>query len=344
MEQSSYRRGMLARVGCVVAAAGAALLLCGAGNASADAAPADAQAPQTSYSFTSAPGDYIGGGQSASYVAPAADITESGNTNELSFDVNSGNDDWTITLAAPVGEPFYPGTYLNAQRAEFRTGRAPGIDVWGDGRGCNTDYGQFTVYQVAFDASGNLTTFEAAFQQHCESPTAPVLSGTIRYQAQPLTYSYTSDQGDYIGAGTSQTYYNDTTTFGLTGTASGGIELSVSGLGDDWQINLVPPTGQTLQAGQEYDNAQRWPFQPAGVPGLSITGDGRGCNTLTGSFTINDLVTDANGTVLGLAATFTQHCEGAAPALHGTIEYLAGPWYAPQSGDTQAAQRRIRAS
>ena len=30
-----------------------------------------------------------------------------------------------------------------------------------------------------------------------------------------------------------------------------------------------------------------------------------------------------NGNVIALSATFEQHCEGATPALHGTIHYFA---------------------
>ena len=56
--------------------------------------------------------------------------------------------------------------------------------------------------------------------------------------------------------------------------------------------------------------------------GLSVFGDGRGCNTLTGSFTILGISSDAAGNVTALAATFEQHCEGAAPALRGTIHFL----------------------
>ena len=47
------------------------------------------------------------------------------------------------------------------------------------------------------------------------------------------------------------------------------------------------PDGQTLTAGTTYANATRYPFNGSG-PGLAIYGEGRGCNTLTGSFTVTE--------------------------------------------------------
>src|SRR5262249_47825262 len=68
----------------------------------------------------------------------------------------------------------------------------------------------------------------------------------------------------------------------------------------------------------------RWPFQASGVTGLSVDGDGRGSNTLTGSFTVTQALYAADGTVLRFAASFEQHSEGQAPALTGTINFNQG--------------------
>jgi hypothetical protein len=69
-----------------------------------------------------------------------------------------------------------------------------------------------------------------------------------------------------------------------------------------------------------YLNAERAVFASAGHPGLDVNFQNRGCNTVSGSFT----VTEATfiGTVLeSFAATFEQHCEGGLPALFGTFTY-----------------------
>jgi hypothetical protein len=312
----SEHNRVLARAGLRIAAVVGGLAVVAA-SAVAWAAPT----PTTSYSFTSEAGDYIGGGQSASYKSPPATISASGTAADLTVAVTSGSDFWFIRLAAPHGDVLRPGVYRNAERAAFRTGRAPGLDVFGDGRGCNEVFGQFTVDQIETDASGSISVLDAHFTQRCESATAPRLNGTVRYRAFPLSYRFTSDPGDFIGGGKSKSYTNSTTIFGLSGTTAG-ITYSVSGQRDDWTIELAPPVGQQLHVGT-YTDAQRSPFRDPGHPGLEVTGDGRGCNTLTGSFTITQLVVDATGAVKALAATFEQHCEGGAPALHGTIHFFA---------------------
>lgn len=271
----------------------------------------------TSYSYVSAPGDYIGQGACNTYSPSGSTITMSGTASYLTMTVSSGTDYWTINLAAPSGEALHPATYYNAERASFRTGRAPGLDVSGDGRGCNDVYGSFAINQIATDSSGNVTLLDATFTQNCESSTAPPLQGIVHYQMQPLSYAFVSDSGDYIGQGVTKSYAGATTIFGLSGSLSN-LTFTVSGLRDTWTVQLVAPSGQQLVAGTTYSGATRAPFQGSG-PGLSVSGDGRGCNTLTGDFTINAIQADGQGNVTALDATFDQHCEGATAALHGTI-------------------------
>ena len=69
-----------------------------------------------------------------------------------------------------------------------------------------------------------------------------------------------------------------------------------------------------------FDDAQRWPFEMSGHPGLQIFGNGNGCNTLTGSFEVHELVLSGQ-TVTTFMASFSQHCEGAMPELRGCVRY-----------------------
>src|SRR5205814_471376 len=55
----------------------------------------------------------------------------------------------------------------------------------------------------------------------------------------------------------------------------------------------------------------------------SVVGDGRGCNTLAGSFQVLQVTYGAGNTIAAFDATFEQHCEGAVPALRGEIRYNA---------------------
>ncbi len=284
-------------------------------------APAQAAtAPVSSFSFTSAQGDYIGGGETKTYTEPGSAFAVSGTAGFLTVSVD-GADSWRIDLAAPRGEQLRPGVYRNAERASFRTGRAPGLDVTGRGRGCNEVWGQFTVDQIETAADGSVLVLDASVTQRCESAQAPALTGRVRYRALPLSYRFVSDPGDYIGGGATTSYRNATSVFTLSGTSER-VSFGVSGQRDDWSVNLAAPAGQRLAAGS-YPNAQRYPFQDPDRPGLSVSGNGRGCNELSGSFTIHDIETRSDGTVLRLHATLEQHCEGAEPALRATIRYYA---------------------
>jgi hypothetical protein len=50
---------------------------------------------------------------------------------------------------------------------------------------------------------------------------------------------------------------------------------------------------------------------------MDISGNGRGCNTLTGQFTVNSITFWPD-------TTFEQHYEGATPALRGAFQFPAG--------------------
>jgi hypothetical protein len=73
------------------------------------------------------------------------------------------------------------------------------------------------------------------------------------------------------------------------------------------------------------NTAQRADFAQPGHPGLDVSFQNRGSNTLTGNFTITnvDFFLDSTNTLrIGdFSASFEQHSEGATPALFGTFTY-----------------------
>jgi hypothetical protein len=142
-----------------------------------------------------------------------------------------------------------------------------------------------------------------------------------------------SQPGDYIGQG--QNYLYDATNALFSAQA---YDRTGDGLGDYMTVHVRTPdyshwwylTFGTNQLGTNlvqgtYTGAQRAPFAGAGHPGLDVYGDGRGCNTLTGSFQVEEAVFDYSGgspRLVRFAASFEQHCEGMAPALTGTIQFV----------------------
>jgi hypothetical protein len=133
------------------------------------------------FSFISAQGDYIGGGSPADYTGSA--VVVNGTQGVASVDAGG----WTLDLAAPTGGLLVPGTYTGATRFPFNSSGAPGLSLYGNGNGCNNDYGTFTIYQIASDSTGTLTQLNATFLQTCEQTTAPPLVGFIRFNATEPT-------------------------------------------------------------------------------------------------------------------------------------------------------------
>jgi hypothetical protein len=61
---------------------------------------------------------------------------------------------WRFYLKAPEGEILAPGLYAPATRA---TVAGSGLDLSGDGRGCNRLSGRFVVLDIAYREDGVLT-------------------------------------------------------------------------------------------------------------------------------------------------------------------------------------------
>lgn len=151
---------------------------------------------------------------------------------------------------------------------------------------------------------------------------AVLLMGSASVRAGQNILYYFSDPGDYIGQGAEVTFTGSDGTFGVANTFNNGIlaTFNAPAFVHNWTLGLTATGGAVLQAGA-YENAERWPFQTTGHPGLSFFGDGRGCNTLTGRFVVLEIARDAGGNVSQLAADWEQHCEGGAPALHGQFRF-----------------------
>ena len=97
------------------------------------------------------------------------------------------------------------------------------------------------------------------------------------------------------------------------------ISVAVQG-GTWWNLHIDSGDDSPLRPGT-YLGARR-ALVTQGVPGLDFSGDGRGCNEVTGWFSIDELERDAEGRLTSLGMTFEHHCEGEEPAVVGRL--LAG--------------------
>jgi len=388
----------------------------------------------TTYLYlNSQPGDFVGGGikQTLTPADGTFSVSNGANTVNVAFNTPTYSQFWYLDFGSPLSMKFARGQYVSAQRTPFRGPTRPGIDVSGDGRGCNTDTGQFLVSDFALAADGTVARLAIDFEQHCEGGSA-ALYGSLRYNSsasqvarlgvgraftlkgntgtsdgvveialsmpktsvvtahyatadgtglQGVDYEATtgtvtfqpgvtsqyvvvpilgdrqprgnktfktqlntptgallgapsasvlirdpninqtvlamsSQPGDYIGAGQQYLITQSDAVF-TTNTFTNVATIQAQN-GDYWDTDFAGPTSARLTAG-EYLNAQRYPFQSAGIPGLNVDGAGRGCNTLTGNFDVLKAVYSSTGALQVFSANFEQHCEGQTPALFGWL-------------------------
>ena len=133
----------------------------------------------------------------------------------------------------------------------------------------------------------------------------------------------TGDPGDYITGGRTYFYTDADGPFTATLNYHNGVSLAfhTPTYSHWWYLDFSAPGNQLLTVGT-YAGAVRFPFEGS-LAGLSLSGDGRGCNTLTGSFEVKEVVYGSGTNVVSFRATFEQHCEGLGPAARGEIRYNA---------------------
>lgn len=286
-------------------------------------------------------GDYIGGGLSYNYTQADAVITVAATGNQLAVTIR-GDESWFGIFQEPSPlSQLQPGNYVDLQRYPFHDPTRGGLSWDGEGRGCNTLLGWFTIDSVTY-VGGALASVDLRFEQHCDGSTS-ALRGTMHWRSDDDTappgpvdpvpaelwrpasgatpsggdFVYLqSDVGDYIGAGQTYTYTQADASIAL---AVDGGRLSVTVNGAQWWIgefqamNTLPQ----LRPGY-YGDLRRYPFHNPVKGGLTWFGEGRGCNTLLGWFAV-DRVTLTDGIVTAIDLRFEQRCDGGTAALHGAI-------------------------
>lgn len=332
-------------LGCCYIRVGCLLLLCWS--------VGTAGAADTFVRLESSRGDYIGQGNVVTFPTVTIDSCTT-----LLCRLSAGGFDYSF--AAPEGGLLSPGTsYEDATRYPFNQPPAPGLSVSGNGRGCNRLSGRFDVHE--FEIS-NVTPALLAidFVQYCEEGDA-ALYGWIRLNSSvPIgdqdgdgvtdlrdncvtvfnpdqldmdgdkigdacdevigeTYiQLHSQEGDFIGRGMDAIF---SVAEGDVIKAEGNVGNLIQFQGGGYSYEFQATSGRLLEVGN-FTNAVRFPFNELNQNGLSVSGNGRGCNTLTGYFYILEAVYEQfSGSPIHIAIDFEQHCEGGDAALLGRIRY-----------------------
>lgn len=128
--------------------------------------------------FQSDSQDYIGAGKDELWTLAESNFTIRGDNRDAQVSASGKGDYWSLEFRAPSNGLLKVGTFINAERAPFVTGKAPGLDIYGSGRGCNTLSGQFEIKSVRWASSGAIVAIDVLFEQHCEGGT-PALRGEL---------------------------------------------------------------------------------------------------------------------------------------------------------------------
>jgi hypothetical protein len=91
-----------------------------------------------------------------------------------------GVDLWRFVVEAPKGTNLAVGKYEGATRYPFQNDDVAGLDLGGQGRGCNQSFSDFEIFEIEFDSEMNLTKLALDFDHACEQSTRERLQGTVR--------------------------------------------------------------------------------------------------------------------------------------------------------------------
>ncbi|MCF2948054.1 hypothetical protein L0668_08050 [Paraglaciecola aquimarina] len=225
---------------------------------------------------------------------------------------------------------------FEAQSSVFRYGDTPilnaSLSQLNEGQNITYFWEEISNHGIEFDApSEAITSFTVPVDIEGDVVVKLTVSNEYEdkaskqmtiYQANLSTnfLFYDSESGDYIGGG--QTMFHTDTDGSIFSSSDSDrpnyVEVRYTG-DARWSLDLASPNNEILEA-KKYEEATRYPFQSQTKPGLSFTGNGRGCNQSFGEFEILEIEYEENGQLDKLAVNFTQHCEGlSAPKLKGMV-------------------------
>jgi hypothetical protein len=288
-------------------------------------------------------GDYVGAGATYDFSQANAllSVTSLGRHLQIGID---GDQSWTGHLLVPGTGVLVAGTYSNLPEYPSVASPNNAFVWWGDHRACGDLVASVTIDSVTY-SSTTLTAIDLHFDQHCNS-VPPALHGMVHWRSDdtttfpgpvvpvptnlwkpdpawiPASGNYailSSDPSEFIGRGALKTYASPPWTINVSSSAS---EMFVN-MGE-FTGSFVPMLGVSpIQVGY-YGGLIAVPEYNKTKGGLSVSGNSSGCNKVTGWFAV-DAITNVGTTVTALDMRFEQHCEGAAPALHGAIHWTRAP-------------------
>ena len=142
-------------------------------------------------------------------------------------------------------------------------------------------------------------------------------TATATAATTPHTTLVFSADNNALARGAHRFFDSDVNTFTYDHLTSSELSMRVADPADDendWSLLVAPAEGGVLQDGS-YGGLDG--VDITGQPTLDFGGDGRGCDTTTGAFTISDIAVTGD-TITRLDLTFEHHCDDT-PATFGEL-------------------------
>jgi len=277
------------------------------------------------------PNAYVTGGGSHTLIYTDAETTATANA-DGSVAV-SGGTDFQIQLA-PLqnvnGSTLTAGMcYARAVQYYSQMDGRPGINViWGD-EGSSNLMGQFHIQELSVSGD-KVQTLAVDFVVHGQWG-GPALYGNVRLNSEispntPYAAPVYTATGDLhftaSGFGIGSNAPGGTATIGLSQptllvypNSGAGVSMYYLGpIGSDangfWELDFASGKGTPISVGS-YPNAQQFPFQDSGVPGLSFGYQGDGSSNDTGSFDVSQANYEpVDGDLQDFVTSFVNNSEG----------------------------------
>ncbi len=132
-----------------------------------------------------------------------------------------------------------------------------------------------------------------------------------------------SDKGDYIGQGESR-HFNDENddhlSFSRYNSQENAYSFEVESFSLGTPLRFVFEWKAWALKKWNYYPAKRYPFNDS-YNGISVWGDGRGCNEILWGFYVHEISVNSEGELSKAAIDFVQYCEGWEKGLYGSIRY-----------------------
>lgn len=245
---------------------------------------------------------------------------------------------WSLYLSTAGNHELVPACYERTRDQDYPGMFRPRFEFRFPAVYCQERISRYDLLEFVPDSSaGTIASLAVDFVQHCVGSPSAVF-GKLRFNSSvPLDTSpllpvfaatgvlhFNSDQGDYVGGGVERTMPFDRLQFLAERNFYDGLSMRYwkdMNFSESWNLDLAAPDSLPLSVGY-YPDAERFPFQTDGHPGLAFDLDGRGCNELAGEFSVSNLYDEPiDGLPATVHASFVQHCEYMDPALKGDIQF-----------------------